>query len=112
MHWCVVCFDNYRHIIIFPECECNTQGTLPGTDCTRLGGQCSCKQGVFGRQCDQCEPGYYNFTERGCDRKYSSYGVDIILSNTVLHNKGCQQIHRIVIIFAKPLVYAITFLVW
>lgn len=25
-----------------------------------------CKTGVFGRQCDKCRSGYFNFTENGC----------------------------------------------
>ena len=55
---------------LFLVCDCNSIGTIAGTDCEPLGGQCRCKTGVFGRECDQCKPGYYNFTIRGCDRMY------------------------------------------
>ena len=50
------------------ECHCNTKGTLLGTSCARLGGKCTCKAGVGGRDCDLCMAGFYNFTDAGCER--------------------------------------------
>lgn len=29
-------------------------------------GQCSCLPGVSGLRCQQCAPGYWGFSERGC----------------------------------------------
>jgi len=47
-------------------CDCNPIGTLSNTTCDGSGGQCQCKPGVGGRKCDQCIPGFYNFTSQGC----------------------------------------------
>ncbi|XP_077868376.1 laminin subunit alpha-1-like [Saccoglossus kowalevskii] len=46
-------------------CDCNMNYSM-GDTCTAHGGQCVCKTGVYGRQCDRCQPGYYNLTEDGC----------------------------------------------
>lgn len=47
-------------------CECDPVGTVTDMVCAPVGGQCPCKPGVYGRQCDRCAPGYYNFTTDGC----------------------------------------------
>ncbi|XP_014675012.1 PREDICTED: laminin subunit gamma-1-like, partial [Priapulus caudatus] len=47
-------------------CDCDPLGSVPGSTCNPIGGSCSCKPGVFGQQCDRCEPGYFNMTARGC----------------------------------------------
>ncbi|KAK2143515.1 hypothetical protein LSH36_834g00055 [Paralvinella palmiformis] len=49
-------------------CQCDSLGTIPGTTCEANGGQCHCKPGVYGRQCDICAPGFYNKTIQGCTR--------------------------------------------
>ncbi|KAH8870413.1 Laminin subunit beta-1 [Schistosoma japonicum] len=47
------------------RCLCNSTGSR--TDiCDKLTGQCPCKDGVVGRQCDQCAPHHYGFSARGC----------------------------------------------
>ncbi|XP_048258912.1 usherin-like [Haliotis rufescens] len=58
------------------SCDCNTMGTLPGTNCNTQTGQCECKggtSGVTGRTCAECLGTYYKFnaffgtcTECGC----------------------------------------------
>ena len=51
----------------FPSaCDCNPIGSLNNTFCAKNGGQCQCKPGVMGRKCDQCQPGFFNFTNNGC----------------------------------------------
>ncbi|VDN32463.1 unnamed protein product [Cylicostephanus goldi] len=48
-----------------PACECDIVGSI-GDQCDAISGQCTCKQGVFGKRCDQCRPSYFNFTDAGC----------------------------------------------
>ncbi|PIK40931.1 putative laminin subunit alpha [Apostichopus japonicus] len=43
----------------FP-CDCNPAGSRR-FECEPIGGQCSCRANVVGRQCDGCAIGYYNF---------------------------------------------------
>ena len=40
-------------------------GTEGGADaqCQQFGGQCPCKPYVIGRQCDQCQTGYYGYPD-------------------------------------------------
>ncbi|KAM9466939.1 usherin [Clarias gariepinus] len=41
-------------------CECNNSGTVNGSlECDQIGGQCKCKRRVSGRQCNQCQQGFY-----------------------------------------------------
>ncbi|KAG9269610.1 laminin subunit beta-1 [Astyanax mexicanus] len=46
-------------------CRCDPQGSL-STECHKIGGQCSCKPNVIGRNCDQCAPRTYGFGPYGC----------------------------------------------
>ncbi|CAG5130143.1 unnamed protein product, partial [Candidula unifasciata] len=48
-------------------CSCNQLGTLAGTFCHQVTGQCECKQGDFGvagKNCDQCLPTFFGFNPR------------------------------------------------
>ncbi|XP_041578632.1 usherin [Vulpes lagopus] len=40
-------------------CECDSLGTLPGTICDPISGQCLCLPNRQGRRCNQCQPGFY-----------------------------------------------------
>ncbi|XP_060145902.1 usherin [Globicephala melas] len=40
-------------------CECDPWGTLPGTICDPVSGQCLCLPRRRGRRCNQCQPGFY-----------------------------------------------------
>jgi laminin gamma 1 len=45
-------------------CQCNEQGSI-SQQCNSEG-QCECKPGVTGERCDQCKPGFYDFSPSGC----------------------------------------------
>lgn len=53
-------------------CNCYPSGTIiqPGViGCDPLSGQCPCLPNIGGRQCDRCEPGYWNLDSgKGCER--------------------------------------------
>lgn len=38
-------------------CECDSSGTLPGSICDPVSGQCLCLPHRQGRRCEQCQPG-------------------------------------------------------
>jgi coxsackievirus/adenovirus receptor len=46
------------------QCQCNHDGTqetgFGPPVCDQLSGQCQCKIHVVGKNCDQCEDGFYN----------------------------------------------------
>jgi laminin, alpha 3/5 len=46
-------------------CECHPNGTKASLllECAPLGGQCSCKPNIIGRQCTECKTGYWGFPE-------------------------------------------------
>lgn len=46
-------------------CDCNVNGSLEKY-CDTESGQCPCKMGVTGLQCDQCLDEYYELTSNGC----------------------------------------------
>ncbi|XP_078086591.1 usherin [Mustelus asterias] len=42
-------------------CDCLQSGVINGSLlCDQIGGQCKCKRRVSGRQCNQCQDGFYN----------------------------------------------------
>lgn len=45
-------------------CKCDPQGSY-FAQCDSVSGQCRCKQGVTGLQCDQCVDGYYGLVSKG-----------------------------------------------
>ncbi|XP_039192169.1 usherin isoform X7 [Crotalus tigris] len=75
---CELCNDFfYRHIDadlsaldICKPCECYSAGTKNDSClCNKIGGKCNCKRHVSGRQCNQCQEGFYNlqkFNPDGC----------------------------------------------
>uniref|UniRef100_A0A7N5KIX5 Usherin n=1 Tax=Ailuropoda melanoleuca TaxID=9646 RepID=A0A7N5KIX5_AILME len=73
---CELCKDYFfRHIGADPSaidvckpCDCDKVGTRKsGFLCDKIGGQCNCKRHVSGRQCNQCQTGFYNLRESDPD---------------------------------------------
>lgn len=56
----------------FLACNCDLTGAVNPMTCDSYGGQCVCKPGVMGRRCNECKPGFFNFTQNGCQ------GIQII----------------------------------
>uniref|UniRef100_F6UDP9 Usherin n=1 Tax=Monodelphis domestica TaxID=13616 RepID=F6UDP9_MONDO len=53
---------------ICKPCDCYEVGTKNGSLlCDQIGGQCNCKRHVSGRQCNQCQDGFYNLQELAPD---------------------------------------------
>lgn len=54
-----------HYSLYFLACDCFLPGTLNNGECLKNRtlihevGQCLCKDNVHGRQCDQCEDGFY-----------------------------------------------------
>ncbi|EHB00446.1 Usherin [Heterocephalus glaber] len=49
-------------------CDCEPAGTKSGSlSCDQTGGQCNCKRHVSGRQCNQCQAGFYSLRESDAD---------------------------------------------
>ncbi|XP_074833632.1 laminin subunit beta-3 [Carettochelys insculpta] len=55
-------FRNRRQDLSHPEaclpCECDPDGTVPGSMCDPLTGRCICKENVQGDRCHLCKPGF------------------------------------------------------
>ncbi|KAM8817678.1 usherin isoform 1-T1 [Rhynchonycteris naso] len=72
---CDECWEGYFHLqqnnssLCLP-CDCDKTGTVNGSQlCDKSTGQCSCKSGVTGLHCNQCQPHRYNLTTgdfQGC----------------------------------------------
>ncbi|KAH0622698.1 hypothetical protein JD844_025227 [Phrynosoma platyrhinos] len=69
---CEFCKDFFfRHVDadlsavdVCKPCECNIAGTINSSQlCDKIGGQCNCKRHVSGRQCNQCQEGFYNLQQ-------------------------------------------------
>ncbi|NXS57442.1 LAMC2 protein, partial [Brachypteracias leptosomus] len=65
-------------------CRCHPQGSL-SLQCD-IYGQCSCKPGVMGKKCDQCQPGFEHLSEAGCQRSRWSPQCECDLAGSA---KGC-----------------------
>ena len=48
--------------IRIPACYCHNIGSLDPF-CRDTDGQCKCDENAYGRQCDECQPGYHNFPD-------------------------------------------------
>ncbi|KAK4877517.1 hypothetical protein RN001_010023 [Aquatica leii] len=46
-------------------CQCGSASL--SAQCDDFTGQCMCKPGVTGRMCDRCAPGFWKYTDQGCD---------------------------------------------
>ena len=51
-------------------CNCNFLGSYSNGTCPPYAGQCSCKPGTTGRQCDTCQIQFYGMTDQGCQRRF------------------------------------------
>ena len=80
---------------ILSACACNDTGSI-GLLCSALGGECDCKPGVGGLACDRCLPGFFNFTESGCERKLSQKGWGMRVDSREFRLKCClKYVHRL-----------------
>ncbi|XP_054660088.1 laminin subunit beta-3 isoform X2 [Grus americana] len=68
-------FRNQQRDLAHPEaclpCECDPDGTVPGSICDPLTGRCVCKENVQGDRCHLCKPGFTqlaNANPMGCHR--------------------------------------------
>ncbi|XP_074940945.1 laminin subunit alpha-3 isoform X2 [Phalacrocorax aristotelis] len=63
---CEVCekhYFSYHPLAGCESCNCSEKGVVnvASPECEKINGQCKCKPGIKGRQCDQCAPGTYGF---------------------------------------------------
>ncbi|XP_075350602.1 laminin subunit alpha-3 [Mycteria americana] len=63
---CEVCekhYFSYHPLAGCESCNCSEKGVInvASPECEKTNGQCKCKPGIKGRQCDQCAPGTYGF---------------------------------------------------
>ncbi|XP_055561723.1 laminin subunit alpha-3 [Falco cherrug] len=63
---CEVCekhYFSYHPLAGCESCNCSERGVVnvANPECEKANGQCKCKPGIKGRQCDQCAPGTYGF---------------------------------------------------
>lgn len=59
---------------MFPACECDPDGTVPGSICDPLSGRCVCKENVQGERCHLCKPGFTQLAHAnpmGCRSEYT-----------------------------------------
>ncbi|NXL56178.1 LAMB3 protein, partial [Chordeiles acutipennis] len=68
-------FRNQQQDLTHPEaclpCECDPDGTVPGSVCDPLTGRCVCKENVQGDRCHLCKPGFAQLASAnpmGCRR--------------------------------------------
>ncbi|XP_074843383.1 laminin subunit alpha-3 [Carettochelys insculpta] len=80
---CEVCerrFFSYHPLIGCEGCNCSSRGIVNAAnpECDKKNGQCKCRPGITGRQCDRCSPGSYSFPECipcNCNRDGTEPGV-------------------------------------
>lgn len=59
---CNICIDrtynlSSENIWGCQDCDCDLNGTLPGSVCDQINGRCQCLPNYQGRRCSQCKPG-------------------------------------------------------
>uniref|UniRef100_A0A8C0EHE2 Laminin subunit alpha 3 n=1 Tax=Bubo bubo TaxID=30461 RepID=A0A8C0EHE2_BUBBB len=56
-------YFSYHPLAGCESCNCSERGVInvASPECEKSNGQCECKPGIRGRQCDQCAPGTYGF---------------------------------------------------
>nr|XP_056710908.1 laminin subunit alpha-3 [Euleptes europaea] len=65
---CEVCLKqhfSYHPLAGCEACNCSSEGIVNVADpeCDKIDGQCKCRLGITGRQCDRCAPGSYGFPD-------------------------------------------------
>ncbi|XP_054841846.1 laminin subunit alpha-3 [Eublepharis macularius] len=65
---CEVCVKQHFSYHPFAGCEvcnCSAKGIVNAAypECDKINGQCKCRSGITGRQCDRCAPGSYGFPD-------------------------------------------------
>ena len=65
---------------------CSPIGSEPGSSCDPITGQCECKPGVEGVNCDECGSGFFGFSMDGCtgEWKYLPEAVQAYLNTWLL----------------------------
>ncbi|CAM4504786.1 unnamed protein product [Lepidochelys olivacea] len=58
-------FFNYHPLVGCEACNCSSRGivNVANPECDKNNGQCKCRPGITGRQCDRCSPGSYSFPD-------------------------------------------------
>ena len=78
---------------------CNLNGSVEGKSCDQKTGQCECKEGVSGTECDTCKVGFYDFPS--CKGTFFQPIVSFVTFNCVFLSK-----HVIVTKTGLPLLHA------
>lgn len=85
---CVLLQDNHYRPEGSPGCllcDCYPLGSFSRA-CERDRGQCQCKPGVIGRQCDRCDNPFAEVSANGCEGWGRRGGVSVTLrSSSSLH---------------------------
>lgn len=50
---------------IFTACECDAIGSVSAS-CDKESGNCTCKNSFAGKQCNQCQDGFYAYPSCAC----------------------------------------------
>ncbi|XP_007432316.1 laminin subunit alpha-3, partial [Python bivittatus] len=60
---CVRLHFGYHPLTGCEKCNCSSKGVINAMnpECNKTDGQCKCRSGIAGRQCDHCAPGSYGF---------------------------------------------------
>ncbi|XP_076156222.1 usherin [Alosa pseudoharengus] len=70
-------------------CGCHAAGTANGSvECEEIGGQCKCKRHVSGRQCNQCQHGFYKLR---AERPQGCLACDCNAAGTARADITCHQ---------------------
>ncbi|KAG6933637.1 laminin subunit alpha 3 [Chelydra serpentina] len=58
-------FFNYHPLVGCEACNCSSRGivNVANPECDKNNGQCKCRPGITGQQCDRCSPGSYSFPD-------------------------------------------------
>uniref|UniRef100_A0A8C6Y0I6 Laminin subunit alpha 3 n=1 Tax=Naja naja TaxID=35670 RepID=A0A8C6Y0I6_NAJNA len=60
---CMRLHFGYHPLTGCEKCNCSSKGVTSAMnpECNKIDGQCRCRSGIAGRQCDHCAPGSYGF---------------------------------------------------